>query len=189
MDPGDAACRLTPLPPAAMGDPAPTPPPRSMAKVLGTCRLPDNFIGDLSDWFRVTDADGGVLLTEQRKGGATHAFLGRLATEAAPALSLAHLALLTVNWDGETHVLHSLFSVPVRPYNPDRRLFGCCGELPSEGLPAITDIPVAPFAVRCIVNAVPWGYHIVHVEGVSTPSWRSTPCERASGKAEGQNLT
>ena len=86
------------------------------------------------------------------------------------------------------HLLHSLFSVPVGPYNPDLRLFGCRGELPSEGIPAITEIPVASFAVQCIVSAVPWDYQIVHVEGVSTLSWRSTPCERASGKSEGRNL-
>ena len=85
-------------------------------------------------------------------------------------------------------MLHSFFSVPVGPYHPEQRLFRCRGELPSEGLPEITDIPVASFAVRRVVIIVPREYHIFHVEVVLPSIWRATPCERESGDAERRNL-
>ena len=113
--------------------------------------------------------------------------MGRLTTEAAPAPDLDRLALLVVEWDGKTYVMHSYFSVLVGPYDPERRLFGCRGEIPSEGLPAITDIPVISFAVCPIVRNIPLENHIVHVEGVSTSIWWMKPCNRGIGKAEGRN--
>ena len=72
-------------------------------------------------------------------------------------------------------MLQSFFSVPVGMYDPERRLFGCCGELPSEGLPMITEIPVASFAVRRFIGAVIQEDHIVLVEGVSPSIWHTIP--------------
>ena len=129
-----------------MSDPGRRRLPRSVAEVLETGRLPDNFVGALSARFRVTSLDGTPLSTDLRKGGGLHAFLGRLTAEAAPVPGLAELTLLGVDRDGGAHILHSLFSVPVGPYDPDRRLFGCRGEIPTEGLPAITEILMASFA-------------------------------------------
>ena len=122
-------------------DPGRRQPPRSVAEVLETGRLPDSFVGALSSRFRVTGLDGTPLSTDLQKGGGLHTFLGRLTAEAAAVPGLAELTLLGVDQDGGEHILHSLFSVPVGPYDPDRRLFGCRGELPEEGLPAITEGP------------------------------------------------
>ena len=69
--------------------------------------------------------------------------------------------------------------------NPNRRLFGCRGELPSEGLPAITKIPVAAFAALRAVSAVSWEDHQVHLEGAPPSGWQTMPCERASNKEDG----
>ena len=78
-------------------------------------------------------------------------FLGRLTAEAFPVLGLSELTLLGFDRDGGSHILHSLLSVPVGPYDPDRRLFECRGEIPLEKLPAITKILVDCFwgTARC----------------------------------------
>ena len=102
-----------------MSDPGRRRPPRSVAEVLETGRLPDTFVGALSSRFRVTGLDGAPLSTDLRKGGGLHAFLGRLTAEAAAVPGLAELTLLGVDQDGGAHILHSLFSVPVVPYDPD----------------------------------------------------------------------
>ena len=86
------------------------------------------------------------------------------------------------------HFLHSCFSVLVGPYNLEQRLFGCWRELPLEGLSSISDILVYSFAVRRVGRAVLREDHIVHVEVVSPSHWRTRPCNRASGKAEGRDL-
>ena len=125
-----------------MSEPGRCRPPWSVVDVLKTGRLPDNFVGAMSARFRLTGPDGTPLSTDLRKGGEAHVFLGRLTAEAAPVLGLAELTLLGVDQDGGAHILHSLFSVPVSPYGPDRRLFGCRRELHAQGLPAITEIPV-----------------------------------------------
>ena len=137
----------------------------------------------------MTDANGEALYTEQQKSGGIHAFLGRLTVEATPVPGLGGLTLLGVNQDREAHILHSLFSVPVVLYNPDRQLFGCCGEQSPEGIPAITDIPVASFATWRDISTVFLDDHIFYVEGVLPSSWQKMPYERASDKAEGRNLT
>ena len=104
-------------------------------------------------------------MTDLRKGGGLHAFLGRLTAEAAPVPEIAELTILGVNRDGVSHILHLLFSIPVGPYHPNRRLFGRRGEIPPEGLPAITKIPVASFGALRAVNAVSRDEHQAHLEG------------------------
>ena len=84
MDLGDATChhRRPPPPAAAMGDPTSTPPPRSVAEILGTGRLPDDFARALSARFRAINSEGGALGTELRKGGEIHALLGHITAKA-----------------------------------------------------------------------------------------------------------
>ena len=93
------------------------------------------------------------LISEGR--GGVYSFLGRLTAKVAPVPGLAELTLLGVDRYGGAHILHSLFSVLVGPYDPDRRLFGCRGELPAEGLPAITEILVASFCQRRVLGGLP----------------------------------
>ena len=45
------------------------------------------------------------------------------------------------------------------------------------------------FAARRDISAVFLDDHIVHVEGFLPSSWQKIPYGRATGKAEGQNLT
>ena len=58
-------------------------------------------------------------MTDLRKGRGLHSFLGRLTAEAARVLRLIELTLLGVDRDGGAHIIHSLFSGPVGPYDPD----------------------------------------------------------------------
>ena len=74
--------------------------------------------------------------------------------EVAPVMGLAELMILGIDQDGGTHIIHSLLSVPIGPYDPDRKLFGYCREPPPKGLPAITNILVASFGALRAVNAV-----------------------------------
>ena len=113
----------------------------------------------------------GPTLTDIQKGGGLHAFLVRLAAEADSFLGLAELTVMGVDRDGGAHILHSLFSVPFGPYDPDQQLFGCRGELPTEGLPAITEILVAFFAALRAVSAVSSEDHRVHLEVVPPSGW------------------
>ena len=80
MPPPAAAAyrRRPPETPIAMSDHGRRRPPRLVAEVLETGRLPDSFAGALSARFRVTGLDGTPLSTELRKGGGLHAVLGRL---------------------------------------------------------------------------------------------------------------
>ena len=91
--------------PVAMSDPGCRRPPRLVAEVLETGRLPDSFVGALSARFRVTSLNGTPLSTDLRKGGGLHAFLGRLTAEAAAVPGLAELTLLGVDQDGGSHIL------------------------------------------------------------------------------------
>ena len=175
--------------PDAMPEPGLRQPPRSLAEVLGTGRLPVDFIKALSARFCLTVPNETPLLTNLRKGGGVHTFLVCLTAEAAPVPGLADLMLLGVEQDREAHILHSLFSVPVGLYDPDRSLFGCFRELPAEGLPAITKILVASFAARCVFSAVSQDDHRVDLEEPPPYGWKTTPCERASGKGKGQIIS
>ena len=64
-------------------------------------------------------------------------------------------------------------------------IFACHGDLPSEGLPPVVDLPVDAFGVRTSMRAVPRVYHIIHLEGVTPSIWQDTPCKRAVKFAEG----
>ena len=63
------------------------------------------------------------------------------------------------------NILYSFLSVPVRLYDTTRRLFAFSGELPTEGIPPVNEIPVASLVVRRAVGTFPREDHIVHVEG------------------------
>ena len=106
-----------------------------VAEVLRTGRLPNNLVGVLSSRLRVTDADGGFLPTELRREGGIHTFLGHLTAEEAPLPGLAGLTLIGVERAEVSHILHSFFSVPVRPFDPNHWLFGCREDITSEGPP------------------------------------------------------
>ena len=115
--------------------------------------------------------------------------LGRLTAVAVPVPGIAELTLLGVDRDGGAHILHSILSVPVGPYDPDRIFFGCRGELFSEGLPTTNEITVASFVAQRVSSSVSREDHIVHLEVVPPYCWRTTPCKRARGKGEGKKLS
>ena len=92
---------------------------------------------------------------------------------------LERLTLLRVDWDGTVHLLHSFLSLLVVPYTIDQRLLAFFEELPSEGLPPVTEIPVDAFLMRRVVRAIMRDNHHVHVEGVPPPCWQLMLCKRA----------
>ena len=97
--------------------------------------------------------------------------------------------LLGVDRVGGAHILHSLFSVPVGPYDPDRRLFGCRGELSLNGFPAINKILVASFeALRSVIN-VSRDDHRLHPEGPPPSIWKTMSCKKAIRKGEERSLS
>ena len=129
-------CRRQHRTPDAMSNPRRRRPPRLVAEVLSTGRLPNTFAGVMLSRFGLTYHDGTPLSTDLRKGGGIHAFLGRLTYEVAPAPGISELTVLRFDRDRGAHILHSLFSVPVGAYNPNQRLFDCCGDSLRGELPA-----------------------------------------------------
>ena len=107
-----------------------------------------------------------------------HAFLGNISYGVDPVPGMECLALLGVNQDGTVHILHSFFDVPVGRYSAERRLLAFSGELPTGGLPPVTELLVASFAVWHAICAVPREGHFVHVVGISPSRCQTTPCER-----------
>ena len=95
---------------------------RLVAKVLGTGRLLENFVRALSARFQLTGLNGTPLSIDPRKGGGVHAFLVRLAAEAAPVPGITELTLLGVERDEGSHILHLPFSLLVGSYNPIRKV-------------------------------------------------------------------
>ena len=139
-------------------------------------------------WFGLTGPDGTPLSTNLWKGGRIHAFVGRLTAVASPVPELAELTLLDFDQDVGAHMFHLLLSVPVGTYDLDWRLFRCCGELPPERLPTITNIPVASFGALHAVSTVSRDDHRVHLEGVRPSGWQTMPCDRASSNEEVRSL-
>ena len=93
--------RHRPLPPPdTMTNPRRPWPPRSVAEVLRTGRIPNNSIGDLLARFRLTGPDDAPLPTDLWKGRDLRGFLGRLTSEAFLFLRLAELTLLGVKNPG-----------------------------------------------------------------------------------------
>ena len=79
---------------------------------------------------------------------------------------MERLDLLMVNLDGEVHVMNYFLSIPVVPYVTKLGLMVFGGDLPLEGTPPITEIPVASLAVQRAVSAVMREDHMVHVKGI-----------------------
>ena len=96
-----------------MGDTSPPLPPWSLSEVLGTGRLPDNFVGDLSAQFLVTNAKVEALSKEFSSCRRLHVLLRILSAKVAPSPVLEHFNLLAVDRDSDMHILYPLFSVPV----------------------------------------------------------------------------
>ena len=174
---------------AAMGNSLIPQPPLLVEEVLGTGRLPDNFVGALSIRFRVTDKEGGTLLLNLRSGQGLHTYLGILAARLESAPGMECLALLTVDYDEEVHVLHSFSPTQVGPYAAERRFLDFSEGLPLEGLPPLAEIPVASLAVRRAVSSFPREDHAVHVEGMPHSEWQTAPCKRAERKEYGRDLS
>ena len=87
---------------------------RLVGRILWTSRLPDNFVGALLAWFRVTYKEGRSLSLDLRSGWGLYAYLGILAAGVDSAPGMESLSLLMVDQYREVHVLHYFFSVPVR---------------------------------------------------------------------------
>ena len=174
---------------AAMGNYLPPQPPWFVGKVLGNGQPPDEFVGDLSAQLQVIDDEGRPLLLDMRSRQGIHTYLGILAVRVDSAPGTERLALLMVDQDGEVHVLHSFFSVSVRPYYTESCFLAFRGDITPEGLPPIANIPVDSLLVQCAFSAVPREDHVVHIEEIPPLEWQTMPCEMAGSKEYGQDLS
>ena len=84
--------------------------------------------------------------------------------------------------------MHLFFSVTVRRYYRERKILAISGDIPTEGLPTLAEIPVASFAVRHAVCAVLRKEHLVHVEGIPLPIWQTKPFNRSVKNIDSQDL-
>ena len=174
----------------AMGATDPPWLPQVVGEVLRTGHISEALVGAISDWFWVTrEEGGGAFLLELWSGRGLHAFPSYLASRVDRVPGLERLSLLGVNLEGTVHLLYSFFSIPVGPYSTDRRLLVFSGEIPTEGLPPVTDIPVTSFAVWHTVCDVPRDDHRVYVKGFPPSIWKTMPFKRAKKHTEdSQNL-
>ena len=105
-----------------------------------------------------------------------HAFLGHLASVVEPSPGLECPALLVVDRDGTVHVFHWFFSIPFGPYSMTIWCLPFSGDLPTEGLPPMTYLPVDSFSVWRSIGAVPREDHIVRIKETPPLSWKTMPC-------------
>ena len=108
-----------------MVDPAPHRPLRSVGEVLGTGRLPRDFVEALSVRFRITREEAGPLSTEEKSIRGVHSFLAHFTSRVDLVPGFERVALMQVYLDRKVHLLHLLFSVPVGPYSTVWWLFAC----------------------------------------------------------------
>ena len=118
-----------------------------------------------------------------RSGRRLHNFLGNLDSGVHPALGLECLDLPGVDRDETMHLFHLFFTIPVGRYSKERIMLAFSRELPPEGIPPVTEIPVEYFKVQNAVCAVLSYYHLVHVEGIPPSIWKMIPCKRAGKHA------
>ena len=83
------------------------------------------------------------------------------------------------------HRMHLLLSVLVGLYSAARWIFACLRELPEEGLPPVVELPFEAFVAWRYVRAIPWVYHVSHLEGVTPSVCQPTPCKRAVKLTDG----
>ena len=100
-----------------------------------------------------------------------------------PVPGLKKVTLVGVDEDRRVHLMHLLFFVGVNVYSTECRLFACVGELPTEGLPQVTELLPDFFAARRTVRAVPRIDYVAHLGGISPRDWQTKPCERAAKAA------
>ena len=111
----------------------------------------------------MTGGGARALSAEIRSERGSHAVLGHLDSRVDPAPGMESLTLLGIDPDGMVHLLHSFLSVLVGPYTTDRRLLAFSADLPQEGLPPATELPVEFFAVRRTISTVLRKDHRVHI--------------------------
>ena len=85
-------------------------------KLIGASPVPSIFVEELDGRFHAKDADGNSLSTGEAYFWNLHAYLGHLVGNVIPVVRLALLVLLKVDQNGEVHLLHWIFSVPVSAY-------------------------------------------------------------------------
>ena len=159
--------------------PNPHRPNQFVGGVLGTVPFPENLVEALTGQFLAVWEEGGALSMKRRTVWGVHSLLGHLTSGVDPVPGLERLTLLGGNQDGAVHLLHSLFSVPVGLYYSPRWFSIYLGELLYYGLPPVVEIPVEAFMVRRSIRSVPQADHVIHLEGVAPPVWKSMPCEMA----------
>ena len=92
---------------ATIGYLHPPRPPRLVGEVHGTGQFPNELVGALSYWFRVTQKYREPISLELHDRRGLHAFLMYLASGVYPFSGLECLTLIGVNQDRTVHLLHS----------------------------------------------------------------------------------
>ena len=112
-----------------------------MEEVLRASRLPNKLVGSLSTRFRVIWEDGGALYLELCAKQRFRAFLRHVNYRVDLVPGMEFPALMGAGRGGTVHLLKSLLSNLVVLYSTDRQLLTFSGEIPSEGLLLVADIP------------------------------------------------
>ena len=162
-----------------MVNPWPPPPPRSVAKALETEATQDKLAVILAVLSQTVRKDETDRTPEECSGQVIQSFLVQISSGVEPVPGLERVTVVGLDPDGRVLLMHSIFSVRFNVYLTQRRLFACLGELPSEGLPPVVEIPDKAFVSRRTVLAVPRVDHVTHLGGVSLLDWQKKPCKRA----------
>ena len=125
-----------------------------MAEALESGTIPAELAAILAAHFQTVCEDGAALSLEKRSGWGIHSFLEQLVPGVDPVPSLERVTLVRVDSYGMVHLMHLLFYVRVNIYSTSRRLSACLGDMPSEGLPPVVEIPHEAFAARRSVRAM-----------------------------------
>ena len=139
-----------------MVDPGAPRPPWLVAEDLKTEVIPAELATILVTHSQTICMDRAALTPEKRSGRGIHSFLAQLTSGVDPVPVLERVTVVRVNPGGRVNIMHLLFSVRVELYLTQRLLFTCLGNLPTEVLPPVVEIPEKAFVAQR--SDPPWSY-------------------------------
>ena len=161
-----------------MGDPPPLLAASVGGGVVSDRPAPWKKVEELADRFQYKKDEGLSLSAYEFSEKGIHAFLDLLALGLDPVKWYSRIALLTVDYKGAVHLLHSFLFIPVVVYSTLQRLFASIWFLSKGGLVAV--VVVKASTVRLTVCAEPRSDHVSHLGDVFSLDFIAMPCEQAA---------